>query len=563
MESRTYDVVVVGGSGAGGTAAASAARAGARVAILSKEPMGVGNTRNAFGGFAGVSMSPGDSPEEFMRDMLDAGGGLGSAPLTRTFTREAREGLAIAESMGHIFRRDEEGETKGGAVGRAGGHRFNRGLSSPAQGVSVGAMLHNAVLGCGVDILEETLAFKILGRGRVDGVMALRMRDGKVLALSAPSVILASGGAGWIYYPHTDCVRSTTGDGFALALEAGAELMGMEFMQFLPFAITHPASFVGVFLGEPSSTGPGGRLVNGKGEVVMTNMRSKTRSQVAAAIALEMAAGNTTEHGGILLDPTPNLETPEGRKAWQSVKEVGLLEQARLIYGERAGRFEEPWDVAPTAHFNTGGVRIDGSCRSTVEGLYAAGEVAGGVHGADRLGGTALTEIFLFGRKAGEAAAAYALTKGPPKADPVEAEVQARRVEGMFGAQGGRRPISVVRRLQKLMWDRVGIVRTEDGLQQGLTELDAIERDSTDLRIRAGAAYNTDVADALELEMMLETARAMAVPALERRESRGGHVRLDYPGIDDANWLKNLVVWKEGDKLKLKSQVVAPREEQR
>ncbi|MDP2659731.1 MAG: hypothetical protein Q8R28_03265, partial [Dehalococcoidia bacterium] len=150
-----------------------------------------------------------------------------------------------------------------------------------------------------------------------------------------------------------------------------------------------------------------------------------------------------------------------------------------------------------------------------------------------------------------------------PKASPGEEEVQAGRVEALFGAQGSRRPISVVRRLQKLMWDRVGIVRTEEGLRQALTELDDIESESKDLQIRASGAYNTDVADALELEMMLQTARAMAMPALERTESRGGHIRLDYPKLDDANWLKNLVVWKEGGKLKLKSQAVEPREEKR
>ncbi len=563
MDTRSYDVVVVGGSGAGVSAAISAAREGARVAMLSKEPVGCGNTRIAFGGFAGVGFSPDDNPEEFFRDMLAGGEGLGSAPLTRMFTEESRQGVSIAEGMGHIFRRDEDGEVKGKALGRAGGHRRTRGLSSPAQGVSVGGVLHNAALGSGVDILEETLAFRLLGQGRVTGLLAFNLRDGSVTALNTGAVILASGGAGWLYYPHTDCVRPSTGDGFALALEAGAELMGMEFMQFLPFAVTHPSSFVGVFLGEPSSTGPHGRLVNGKGETVLTNMRPKTRSQVATAIALQIAAGNATEHGGVELDLSPNLETPEGREAWKSLRDVGLLEQARLIYGERAYRFEEPWDVCPTAHFNTGGVRIDSSCRSTLEGLYAAGEVAGGVHGADRLGGTALTEIFLFGWKAGQAAAAHALSKGPPGAGPGEAQGQAKRVETLPGVRGNNRPIALTRRLQKLMWDRVGIVRTEEGLRQALTEMDTIEQQSSDLRVRGGRVFNTEIVEALELEMMLRTARAMATCALERRESRGGHIRLDCPEKDDANWLKNIIVWKEQDRLKTRTENVQPREDAR
>lgn len=556
METRSYDVIVVGAGGAGVTAAASAARAGARVAILSKEPVGCGNTRIAYGGFAGVGMVPEDNPEEFFRDIVAGGEGLGNPQLTRDFTKDARKGPCVAEGMGHIFRRDQEGDVKGPVIGRAGGHRFHRGLSSPAQGVSLGGMLHNAAFGTGVEILEEVVAFRLFGQGRVNGLLAYTLRDGRVLALNAGAVVLACGGAGWLFYPHTDCVRSSTGDGFALALEAGAELMGMEFLQFLPFSVTHPPSYTGVFLGEPSSTGPNGRLVNGKGETVMTNMMPKTRSQVARVVALEINAGNTTPHGGISLDVTPNLETPQGRKAWESINATGLLDQARLIYGERAYRWEEPWDVAPTAHFSAGGVRIDRDCRSTIPGLYAAGEVSGGVHGADRLGGTALTEVFLFGWKAGKQAAAEAASLGSSYVDSREAEAQAGRVEALFGRKGGNRPFTLIRRLQKVMWDKVGVVRTGEGLRQALQEFDRIRDCAQDLQVRSGRTFNTEVAEALELEMMLSTGRVMASSALERQESRGGHVRLDFPDRDDGRWLKNIFVRKEGDKLRIRAEAV-------
>jgi len=560
METRSYDVIIVGGSGAGVSAAASAARAGARVAILSKEPVGCGNTRIAYGGFAAVGLVPEDSPEELFQDMVTGGEGVGVPALTRDLAENALQGPCVVESLGHVFRRNSEGEAKRPALGRAGGHRFYRGLSSPAQGVSIGGVLHNAALGSGVDILEETLAFRLLGQDRVQGLMAFSLRDGRVIALSAGAVVLACGGAGWLYYPHTDCVRASTGDGFALALEAGAELLGMEFMQFLPFSVTHPPSYTGVFLGEPSSTGPQGRLINGKGETVMTNMDTRTRAQVARALALEMAAGNTTVHGGLVLDLSPNLETPEGRQAWESVKNTGLLEQARLIYGERAYRFEEPWDVAPTAHFSAGGVRVDqGSC-TTLPGLYAAGEVAGGVHGADRLGGIALTEIFLFGWKAGKAAASGALGHGPPGIDARASQDQARMVESLFGRNGRHRPITLVRRLQKLMWEKVGVTRTDGGLRQALQEMDDIQKESGDLQVRPGRVFNTEVAEALELDLMLATARAMARAALERQESRGGHIRLDYLERDDKHWLKNIIVKKEGNMLQVRSEAVSPKE---
>ncbi|MDP2726457.1 MAG: FAD-binding protein, partial [Dehalococcoidia bacterium] len=482
---------MIGGGGAGVTAAASAARAGARVAILSKEPVGCGNTRIAFGGFTGGTFSAGDSPEELFKDMQAGGEGLGNPPLAQSLARDVLQGPRVAEGLGHIFRRNEEGEASGSAIGRPGGHRFSRNASSPSQGVALGGVLHNTAFRAGVEIMEETVAFQLLGRGRVEGLMAFDLRDGRIMALAAKAVVLACGGAGWLYYPHTDCVRPSTGDGFALALEAGAELMGMEFMQFLPFSVTHPPSYIGIFLGEPSSTGPDGRLVNGKGETVMSGMMSNTRAQVSRVIALEIAAGNVTAHGGISLDLSPNLETTRGREVCSKLRSVGSFDQARAIYGERAYLCEEPWDVAPTAHFSAGGVRINEGCCTTLEGLYAAGEVAGGIHGADRLGGIALTEAFLFGWKAGQAAASRALGLGPPRIDPGEAQSQAHKVEALIGKTGRHRPITLMRRLQKLMWDEVGVVRTEEGLKQALSDIADIEEAARDLKVRPGRLFNT------------------------------------------------------------------------
>ena len=436
METRSYDVLVVGGGGAGITAAASATRAGARVAILSKEPLACGNTRIAFGGLAGVGLSPGDSPEEFFRDMLAGGEGLGQPGLIQTLTQEALQAVSVAEGLGHIFRRDPEGEIKGSAVGRPAGHRFSRTVSSPAQGVSLGGVLHGAAFRSKVDLLEETVAFQLLGRDRVRGLMAFSLRDGRGMALTARAVVLACGGAGWLYYPHTDCVRSSAGDGFALALEGGAELMGMEFMQFLPFAVTHPASYAGIFLGEPSVAGPQGRLVNGQGQTVLTDMMTMTRAQVARVVALEIAAGNATDYGGLSLDLSPNLETPQGRDAWRKLTGIGVLDQAQAIYGQGAFRWEEPWDVAPTAHFSAGGVRIDAGCRASLEGLYAAGEVAGGVHGADRLGGTSLTEVFLFGWKAGRRRQPMPWARVPLRPTPRKLGARPRGWRP-FSAEGG------------------------------------------------------------------------------------------------------------------------------
>jgi succinate dehydrogenase/fumarate reductase flavoprotein subunit len=562
VETRVYDVVVIGAGGAGITAAAAAARAGARVAILSKEPLACGNTRIAFGGLSAAGVSPGDSAQELFQDLMAGGEGLGRPELVRLLAETSSAAVSIAEGLGHLFRRDSEGDIKGRAVGQTGGHRFNRTVSSPGQGVALGQALRSAAFRSGVDLLEETVAFRLLVEDRVQGLMAFRLRDGEVLALAAGAVVMACGGAGWLYYPHTDCLRPSTGDGFALALEAGAELIGMEFMQFLPFAATHPDSYMGIFLGEPTTAGPQGRLINGKGQVVLTNMMRLTRAQVARVLAQEMNAGNTTPHGGLTLDLSPNLETPQGRAAWSKLRELGLLDQVKAIYGERAFRWEEPWDVAPTAHFSAGGILVGQDCQSRVPGLFAAGETAGGAHGADRLGGMALTEVFVFGEKAGQEAATYAGGLPSPDPDPVEVEKESQRVASLLGRRGSQRPIALIERLQQLMWQKVGVVRTEEGLGQALEAIRGMKKETSDLSVAPYRVFNTELAEALELGMMLVTAEAMARSALERRESRGGHIRLDFPERNDQEWRKNIILWKEGAELRVRTEEALPKESQ-
>lgn len=559
METRDFDVICIGAGGAGVAAAVSAARAGARVAVLSKEPIGYGDTRISKGVMAYAGLYPGDSPEEFYRDLIQGGEHLNDGDLARTVSQETALAVLTIEGFGHLFCRDEGGRITSEVLSPAGGHRFPRGLISPSEGVSMGNALRAAIARAGIAVFEETMAVKLYSEeGRIHGLLALHLLSGEAVFFRAASVVLATGGAGWLYYPHTDCLQSATGDGFSLAYEAGAELIDMEQVQFIPFGITHPRPFIGLLCGEPATAGPFGRLLNNKGEVILEGINTMTRAQVARAICMEVERGGGTRHQGLFLDLSPNLAHPKGLKAREKMKEIGIFEPVREAYGERAYDWEEPWDVSPTAHYHMGGIRADSDGRTGIKGLYAAGQAQGGIHGGNRLGSVSLAEVFIFGRRAGRSAAQSALGGVRGKINRVESLITAdvQELKSLYGSRGSYRPIKLKRRLQELMWKKVGVLREEGKLKEALEGLVELERLSRDLSISPIKRLNREVQDALELRMMLNVAKAMALSALERKESRGAHVRLDFPQRDDFGWRRNILVWKEGMEMKVRAEEV-------
>jgi succinate dehydrogenase/fumarate reductase flavoprotein subunit len=374
------------------------------------------------------------------------------------------------------------------------------------------------------------------------------MPSGEPVALLAKSTIIAAGGAGSLYYPHTDCMPSVTGDGYGLALGAGAELVDMEQVQYLPFGITHPSSMLGIPCGEPVMAGPHGRLLNSRGEVVLENIMPMTRAQVARVIAEEIQRGGATEHGGLLLDLHPNVEGPQGERYARMMKKLGsgFLAPVRRAYGRKAAELEEPWDVLPTTHYNMGGVKTDEWCRSRVGALYACGQAQGGVMGGNRLGSTSLTEIFVFGRRAGRTAAREAA--GRDFADERTTREPLERLRSLPGSRGSRRPIQLKRALQSMMWERVGPLRDAAGLDHALEEIQALRQQAGSLQISELRRCNSELLEAVELPHMLAAAQAIVVSALGRNESRGAHVRSDFPQYDDAEPLNNMVVQlRDGD----------------
>ncbi len=549
---REYDIVCIGAGGAGVTAAITAAAAGARVLLLSKDPIGYGNTRIAVGVVASCGILPADSPDVFYEDLVVGGEHLNNPKLARVMAEEAALAPAIAESQGALFARDAGGGISRGVAMRAGGHRYHRSVKAHGKGIGLSQALRAAAARSAVDVLEETVTVRLLSdSGRIAGLVAWDLAAGAPVVVRAPAVILATGGLGWMYYPHTDCMRSATGDGYALGYEAGAELVDMEQVQFLPFSCTRPASMVGIFLGEPSFVGPQGRLLDAHGRELLIGMETMTRAQVSRVMALELRKGNGTKHGGLLLDLRQNLETPRGRAAWQTMKDVGLLDIAKRAYGPKAYAWQEPWEVVPTVHFHMGGLRIDEHGATSLAGLYAAGEAAGGVHGACRLGSVALAELFVFGRRAGLAAAEFARGADRPPLPRDEAAEATAQVTGLPGARGEHRPVALVRQLQRVMWDKVGAVRDETELSAAVADLRSLADQARSLRLGPERRQSLEMLDALELRLMLLTADIVTRSALCRQETRGAHVRADYPDRDDARWLANIVARRQNGGLSL------------
>lgn len=553
------DVLCIGAGGAGIVAAVTAAEAGANVLIISKGPYGCGNTRIAAGLVLRPNISPKDSPDALMRDIIVGGEFLNDQALVEKYCERAHLAAELMERFGVIFARTPSGKLAP-LPAALGGHSLPRTLPGYSEAIPIGTALRSAAARAGVDVLDETLAVSLLRNGgAVEGALCLRWLTGEMVAIAAKQTILATGGLGWIFYPHTSNSRALTGDGYALALEAGAELTDMEHQQFIPFALTHPESMVGIVCGEPAIAGPYGKLLDAEGKEVLPRIRTMTRAKVAAAMALAKEHGRATDHGGLLLDLSPNFRGVIGTKMFAFLKRTvpSMTEVVRRAYGEEAARGEVPWDVFPTGHYQLGGVRVDTDCRVRgVDNLFAIGEAQGGLYGANRIGSTSLAELFIFGSTAGTLAAEAAANRERPEAETGTIERAYSNAERLLGSSGSHRPVELVRRLQRTMWENVGPIRDAARLDRALEEISEIAEQRRDLSVSYRRDCNPEWSDALELEKMLTVAEVVALSAKAREESRGGHVRLDHSDRDDKKWVKNVIVRMDDGALSVRTEDV-------
>lgn len=538
------DVLVIGGGGAGARAAIEAAKANVDVLITVKGLFGrSGCTVMAEGGYnASFGFADNDCMDYHFEDTVRGGRFINNQELVDILVKESPQSLLDLEWFGAAFDRVRTNILSQRSFG---GHRYRR---TCHKGDRTGHEMMNALKEeCyrrDIQVMEEVSITSLLThKGKVSGATALDLVNGRFIVIKAKSVILATGGGGRLY-PVTTNPYQKTCDGFVQAYEAGAELIDMEMVQFHPTGMVTPPSAKGVLVTE-AVRGEGGKIYNAKGERFMAKydkerMELSTRDVVTRSIYSEIMDGNGTEHGGVYLDishlPDEIIEQKLGMMLRQFI-DVGV--------DIRQG----PMEISPSAHHFMGGVRIDETCQTSLPNLYACGEVTGGIHGANRLGGNSLAETQVFGKIAGRSAGKKAKKSKLLPVDDNEVKTEYQRIFRF--KREGISPYALRKRIQDLLWHDVGIIRTKGGLEKALTELDTFKDELENIGVGSDSHYSLQHIHAIEMDSFLTAAEMVIRAALARTESRGAHFREDY-FQEDPKWLKNLIIKKSKNGMLIK-----------
>jgi len=597
VERQSYDVVVIGAGGAGLRAAIEARMQGKRTAIVCKSLFGKAHTVMAEGG-AAAAMGNVNSKDSWMvhfRDTMRGGKFLNHWRMAELHAKEAPDRIWELETYGALFDRTPDGKI---SQRNFGGHEYPRlAHVGDRTGLELIRTLQQKIVSLQQDDEREhgdaEAYLKVFAEcsitrltqegepgagGRISGAFGYWRETGSFILFEAPAVILATGGIGKSF-KVTSNSWEYTGDGHALALRAGATLVNMEFIQFHPTGMVWPPSVKGILVTE-SVRGDGGVLTNSEGKRFMfdyvpdvfkdkyatteeegdrwytdpdNNRRPPEllpRDEVARAINSEVKAGRGSPHGGVFLDVSSRLapeviikKLPSMHHQFKELADVDIT--------------KEPMEVGPTAHYVMGGVEVDpDTAAALVPGLFAAGEVAGGMHGSNRLGGNSLSDLLVFGRRAGSGAAAYvdAITDDRPAVDEAQVTAAAEEALAPFSVTGGENPYTIQSDLQNIMGDLVGIIRKAGEISEALVKLEELKVRASRVGAPGGRPFNPGWHVALDLKNLLLISECVAKAALEREESRGGHTRDDFPGMS-AEWRKlNLICAADGDGAVLKRQ---------
>ncbi len=548
-ETHEHDVLIIGAGGAGLRAAIEGLAQGASVGVVCKSLLGKAHTVMAEGGIA-ASMGNVDAADNWrthFRDTMRGGKFLNNWRMAQIHAQEAAERVRELEQWGALFDRTEDGRILQRAFG---GHTFKRLCHvGDRTGLEMIRTLQDRGVQMGFDVYMECTVTRLLKDGdRIAGAFAYWRENGRFVVFKAKSVVIATGGIGKAY-PITSNSWEYTGDGMALAYEAGADLLDMEFVQFHPTGMVWPPGVQGLLVTE-AVRGEGGILRNRLGERFMEKydlerMELSTRDVVARAIYTEVKEGRGTEHGGAFLDISHKPAEYVKRKLPSMYHQFLELADVDIT--------KQPMEVGPTCHYMMGGVRVaaEGG-ETTVPGLFAAGEAAAGLHGANRLGGNSLSDLLVFGRRAGIAAAQYAKSAAAPTVDPDQIQLAERELLGPFSRKDGENPYALHCELQETMQDLAGIFRTERDLSQALLDIQDLQQRAAELSISGSRMFNPGWHLCRDLKSMLTIAEAVTRSALARRESRGAHSRIDYPNYDPAWEKQNNVILRRGDAMELR-----------
>ncbi|MCE0523291.1 MAG: fumarate reductase/succinate dehydrogenase flavoprotein subunit [Methylacidiphilales bacterium] len=594
-ETFEYDVLVIGAGGAGLRAAIEASAAGVTVGLVCKSLLGKAHTVMAEGGMAAAmgNVDDRDNWKVHFADTMRGGQYVNNWRMAELHAKEAPARVHELEAWGAVFDRTKDGKI---LQRNFGGHRYPRlAHVGDRTGLEMIRTLQDHGIHQGITVhMEWTIVTLLKDGNRVIGAFGYDRERGRFKVFKAKAVVIASGGLGRAFKITSNSWEGT-GDGHSLAYHAGAELMDMEFVQFHPTGMIWPPSVQGLLVTE-SVRGEGGVLRNKDGKRFMfddipDNYKPQTstdpeegwrytqndktarrppelltRDHVARCIMREVKAGRGSPHGGVFLDISwikekiPNAEEHIKKKLPSMYHQFMQLANLDIT--------KEPMEIGPTTHYMMGGVRVDGETQmSTVPGLFAAGECAAGLHGSNRLGGNSLSDLLVFGKRAGEFAAKYAKENPAGRIDEAQIEEAARQALEPFehGAAGGgaEGPYQIQHDLQNMMQELVGIVRRQDEIERALEGLRQLRERAARAAVHGHREYNPGWHTALDLKHLLTVSEAIGRSALDRQESRGGHFREDFPDKNPEAAKVNTVVWKAADgSMQLRREPIPPMPEE-
>ena len=582
-QTHDYDVIIIGAGGSGLRAAIEAKERGLRVALVCKSLLGKAHTVMAEGGMAAAMghVWAEDNWQVHFRDTMRGGKMLNNWRMAQIHAMEAPDRVFELERWGALFDRTKDGRITQRDFG---GHRYARlAHVGDRTGLELIRTLQQKVVSMGTDVFMECKILRLLpdAEGRISGAVGYMRPTGEMVLFTAKAFVLATGSIGkaWKYTSNS---WESVGDGHAMAIWAGADVIDMECVQFHPTGMVWPLSVRGILVTE-GVRGDGGALRNSEGTRFMFNyvadmFRAETaeteeeadawyddhinyrrtpdllpRDEVARAINSEVKAGRGTPHGGVYLDIASRRPAEYIRRRLPS-----MYHQFMELAGVDITAV--PMEVGPTCHYMMGGVRVDAETQAaTVPGLFAIGEVSGGMHGANRLGGNSLSDLIVFGRRAGIGAADFAEGRsGSVSVDRAEVASVIDEAFAPFGREDGNNPYDVHHELQETMQSLVGIIRNGPELEEALGKLEDLKQQTAKVQVKGGPAYNPGWNLATDLPSMITTSIAVAQGALNRKESRGGHTREDFPGADPEMGKVNFVQRQTGEKGYLASIAIAP-----
>ena len=542
-EVHEHDVIIIGAGGAGLRAAIEASSLGCSVGLICKSLLGKAHTVMAEGGVAAAlaNVDPQDGWQVHFGDTMRGGQFINNYRMAELHAKESPARVYELEEWGALFDRTPDGKIMQRPFGA---HTYRRLCHvGDRTGLEMIRTLQDKTVASGVEVYMETTLTRLLKDGhRIAGAFGYVRETGRFVLFKAKAVVLATGGWGKVF-KVTSNSWECTGDGVMMAYDAGAELIDMEMVQFHPTGMVWPPGVRGILVTE-GVRGEGGILKNNKGERFMERYDPKkldlsSRDVVARAIYTEVQEGRGSEHGGAYLDITHRgpeyikKKLPSMHEQFLKLADIDITKQ--------------PMEVAPTIHYAMGGVRVEPeTAASTVPGLFAAGEVAGGLHGANRLGGNSLSDLLVFGRRAGAGAATYVKSlSSAPKVDEAQIEAEKKLLLRPFNEAGTENPYQIHEELQNAMQEGAGLARTAESLEKALKKILELQQRAQQTRVPGSRLYNPGWHTARDIIFMLTVSEAIVRCAIERKESRGAHWRKDFLSKDETWGKQNLVTYKD------------------